>query len=40
MRIYGWVQHLPVQKKPFVKAILKRLIAEWPKGGGKKAKEI
>jgi len=30
MRIYGWAQHLPDQKKPFVKDELEKLIAEWP----------
>jgi hypothetical protein len=30
MRIYGWAQHLPDQKKPFVKDELGKLIAEWP----------
>jgi hypothetical protein len=30
MSIYGWAQHLPDQKKPFVKDELEKLIAGWP----------
>jgi hypothetical protein len=39
MRIYGWAQHLPVQKRPSVKYELKRLLDEWPKEVVKRQKK-